>query len=174
MSHHLLSWPHHVCSLGLWSWFKPRGPQDISSAPTLPSWTAKVYQSITCTVCLHLKSPHIFTVKIMLHGFENIFGRLELLSELQQQDHRLRKYQFSQGKILIPFLTKSYSFYIIPQIAKSKTYYYHIQIRNPEVIRVGKLAVSHINNWQAKKTRRTMEIWAKCHLINYKFFWHHI
>lgn len=53
---------------------------------------------------------------------------------------------FPQAKILILFLTKFYSFCIILYIAKSKPYYYRIQIGNPEVIQVGKLAMLHINN----------------------------
>lgn len=88
----------------------------------------------------------LFRGSVTPYGFENIFRRLELLSKLRQHDHRLRKYQFSPGKNLNPLLDKILSILYYYYIARSKPYYYRIQIGNPEVTQMGKLAMLHINN----------------------------
>lgn len=72
----------------------------IRASPIQSTWTHK-----TLPMC---------RARIIFQGLRNIFRSLELLSKLHQCDHRLRKYQFSPGKILILFWRNPIHFYINP------------------------------------------------------------
>lgn len=83
-------------------------PQFTGHFPQLPFYFLEgAHQCISCTI--HL-DPQKSSYSLEWELYRNIFRSLELLSRLHQCNHRLRKYQFPSGKILILFLRKSYSF----------------------------------------------------------------
>lgn len=103
----LTNWPHHRISGPVFvvSVFTP---QSTVLFPQLPFYLLEdIHQCITSSIYL---DPQKSSQSSEQELQRNIFRSLELLSKLHQCNHRLRKYQFPSGKILILFLRKSYSF----------------------------------------------------------------
>lgn len=102
----LPNWPHHhVSGLVLGSLSLSQSTRHFSQSAFY--LLDGVYQRISCTIHQDpQKSSHSLEQEL----YRNIFRSLKLFSKLHQCNHRLKKYQFPLGKILILFLRKFYSF----------------------------------------------------------------